>query len=445
MYHKQQKRAKNLTRRDFIRQAGAAATTLSFPFFVPSTALGKFGSPRQVAPSNRIVMGCIGTGNRCNSMLPTFLQQPDVQLVAVCDVQQPRRKTAQQLINNHYGNMACADYNDFRLLCARSDIDAVVIASTDHWHVLHALQAVRAGKDVYCEKPLGLSVEQGQILRQAIRQYGRVFQFGTQERSSRNSRFACELVRSGRIGKVHTIKVGSRHSRCCEGTYQTMPVPDWLDYEMWLGPAPWAPYTQKRIINNWWYHISDYALGFIAGCGIHTVDIAQWGNGTDLTGPVEVEGTGVFPKQGLCDCAVSWDVNLKFANGVTMNFTDNKKNKDGVLFEGTDGWVSVKEEHLGGQVNAHPKSLLAEKLSPDEVLLPISNHHQRNFLQCVKSRANPVAPIEVAVRSDAICQLSDIAIRLQRKLKWDPDKEQFINDAEANRMLKRPMRSPWHL
>jgi len=224
-----------------------------------------------------------------------------------------------------------------------------------------------------------------------------------------------------------------------------MPVPDWLDYELWLGPAPWAPYTANRVSNSHWFHISDYALGFIAGCGVHTIDIATWGNGTDLTGPVEVEGTGEFPRDGLCDCAVAWDVNLKFANGVTMNFTDGKANPLGVRFEGADGWVFVKEEHLGGTVDAYPKELLREKIRPDELRLRPSNYHHRNFLDCVKTRSKTVAPIEVAVRSDTLCHLSDIVMRLGRKLRWDPDKEKFINDEQANRMLRRPMRSPWRL
>jgi len=354
------------------------------------------------------------------------------------------QEKARQTVDDHYGRKVCTVYNNFRELCRRSDIDAVVIASPDHWHVLHALEAVRGNKDVYVEKPLGLSLEQEQVLREEVHRYSCVFQFGTQERSSRNSRFACELVLNGRIGKVCKIKVGSRSSRL-SGNYPPMLVPDWLDYDLWLGSAPWASYTEKRVINNFWYHISDYSLGFIAGCGVHTIDIATWGNGTDLTGPEEVEGTGVFPRNGLCNCAMSWDVNLKFANGVVINFTDNKKKKPGALFEGTDGWVSVVEEHLNGTVDAHPKSLLQEKIGPDEIHLPASNHHQRNFLDCIRTRSRPVAPIDVAVRSDTLCQLSDIAMRLGRRLKWNTEKEEFVNERQANRMLKRPMRSPWHL
>jgi len=347
-------------------------------------------------------------------------------------------------VDDHYGKKVCAAYTDFRELCGRDDIDAVVVASTDHWHVLHALEAVRSGKDVYCEKPLGMSVQQGQVLRKEVNRYNRVFQFGTQERSSRNSRFACEMVRSGRVGKIHKITVASRYSIVSEN-FPAMPVPDSIDYDLWLGPAPWAPYHPSRVSNSHWWHISDYALGWIAGCGIHTIDIATWGNGTDLTGPLEVEGIGEFPRDGSCNCATGWDVNLRFANGVTMNFTDGKRNPLGVKFEGPDGWVFVKEEHLGGKPDASPKSLLEKPIGPDEVHLPVSNHHQRNFLECVKSRARTVAPVEVAVRSDTLCQLSDIAMRLGRKLRWDPEKEEFINDAQANRMLRRPMRSPWRL
>jgi predicted dehydrogenase len=271
-----------------------------------------------------------------------------------------------------------------------------------------------------------------------------VFQFGTQERSSWSTRQACEIVLNGWIGKVHTIKVGTRYSRS-SGNYPAKPVPPEIDYDLWLGPAPVEPYCDERVSNSHWFHISDYSLGFIAGCGIHTIDMATWGNGTDLTGPLEVEGTGEFPRDGLCDNALAWNVNLKFANGVMMNFTDGQKNPLGVRFEGTEGSVFVLERHLGGTYDAEPKSLLKRTLEPGDIHLPVSNHHQENFIECCKSRARTVAPIEVAVRSDTLCHLSDIAMRLGRKVKWDPEKENFVGDAEASRMLTRPMRSPWHL
>ena len=437
-----QRTSQSYSRREFLRRAATLAGGLAAaPYVVPASALGRDGRP---SPSDRVTMGFIGTGGRGSALLTNFLGLTDAQVLAVCDVKQPARERAQQAVDKQYDKRSCATHIDFRELCARTDIDAVTVASTDHWHVLHALEAVRGGKDVYCEKPLGMSVQEGKVLRETVNRYGRVFQFGTQERSSWSTRLACEIVLNGWIGKVKSIKVGTRFSRSSPN-YPPAPVPDWLDYDRWLGPAPPAPYCQERVTNSQWFHISDYSLGFIAGCGIHTIDMATWGNGTDLTGPVEVEGTGDFPRDGLCDNATAWSVDLKFANGVTMNFTDGQKNPLGVRFEGTDGWVFVLERHLGGDVDAEPKSLLKRPLAPSDIHLPVSNHHQQNFLDCIKTRGRTVAPIDIAVRSDTLCQLSDIAMRLGRKLRWDPDKEEFPGDAAANRMLTRPMRAPWHL
>lgn len=429
----------NITRRGFLESAVGAGAVLGLPSIVPSSVFGA------QAPSERITVGFIGVGGRGSGLLGAFMRLNEARVLAVCDVKKTQRDRAKSRVDKKYGGDSCATYNDFRQLCARDDIDVVVSATTDHWHVLTALEAVRSGKDVYVEKPLGMSVEQGQALRAAVHRYGRVFQFGTQERSNRNTRFACEMALSGRVGKIHTITVASRFSKVSPN-YPTQPIPDGLDYDLWLGAAPWAPYSPSRVSNHGgWFHIRDYALGFIAGCGIHTVDMAQWGNGTELTGPIEVEGIGEFPADGLCDCANGWDVKLKYANGVAMRFTDGKRNPLGVKFEGPDGWVFVKEGHLGGNVNSNPKSLLREPIGAGEVHLPISAHHQRNFLECVKTRARTIAPVDVAVRSDTLVQLSDIAMRLGRKLKWDPDAEQFVGDEYANRMLKRPMRPPWRL
>jgi predicted dehydrogenase len=432
----------SLTRRELLRTAAVAAGGLvAAPYMITSAALGGEGRP---PASERIAMGFVGVGGRGGALLSNFLEMSDAQVVAVCDVKKPNRDAAQKRVDETYRRQGCAAHNDFRELCARPDIDAVTVASTDHWHVLIALEAVRAGKDVYCEKPLGVSLEQDKALRDAVTRGGRVFQFGTQERSSWSTRAACEMVLNKWVGRIHAIKVGTRYSTA-SANYPAQPVPDGLDYDLWLGPAPAEPYCPERVSNSHWFHINDYALGFIAGCGIHTIDMATWGNGTDLTGPVEVEGTGDFPRDGLCNCATAWSVDLKFANGVLMNFTDGEKNPLGVKFEGDDGWVFVKERHLGGAYDAEPKSLLKRALAPEEIHLPVSNHHQQDFLNCVKSRARTVAPIDVAVRSDTLCHLSDIAMRLGRKLRWNPDKEQFIGDAEANRMLSRPMRSPWRV
>ena len=432
----------NLSRRNLLKVAGAAAAAAVIgPYIVPASARG---ADRIPSPSNRVTMGFIGVGGRGSALLSNFLGIKDAEVLAVCDVKKAARDQAQRGVNKQYAKESCGTHVDFRELLGRADVDAVVVGSTDHWHVPLALAAVRAGKDVYCEKPLGLSVEQDIALRDAVQRYGRVFQFGTQERSSWSTRQACEIVLNGWIGKVHTIKVGTRYSRS-SGNYPAKPVPPEIDYDLWLGPAPVEPYCDERVSNSHWFHISDYSLGFIAGCGIHTIDMATWGNGTDLTGPLEVEGTGEFPRDGLCDNALAWNVNLKFANGVMMNFTDGQKNPLGVRFEGTEGSVFVLERHLGGTYDAEPKSLLKRTLEPGDIHLPVSNHHQENFIECCKSRARTVAPIEVAVRSDTLCQLSNIAMRLGRKLKWDPAKEDFVGDAEASRMLTRPMRSPWRL
>jgi predicted dehydrogenase len=392
-------------------------------------------------------MGCIGVGGMGTGNMRAFLANSDVQVVAVSDVDEKRRQAAGRGLEHHYAEQlqkgtykGCTLHSDFRELLARDDIDAVSVATPDHWHCLVGIAAAQAGKDMYIEKPLSLTIAEGRALCDAVNRYGRVFQHGTQQRSDRNFRFACELALNGRIGKVHTIKVGSPASGEA-GLEPPMPVPEAFDYDMWLGPAPWAPYTEKRCRTPFWYFISDYTIGFVSGWGVHHVDIAQWGNGSDSTTPIEIEGQGVFPKDGLCDTATAWHVECKYANGVRMIYTDNAKNKQGVRFEGTEGWVWVKR----GEINAQPKSLLTSVIGPDEVHLYESASHHRNFLDCVKTRKQTIAPVEAAHHSTAICHLSQIAMLTGRKLQWDPERERFVNDPEANRYISRAMRSPWHL
>jgi predicted dehydrogenase len=278
-------------------------------------------------------------------------------------------------------------------------------------------------------------------LRETIRRYDRVFQFGTQQRSDWNFGFACELVQNGRIGKLQRIIVTTPASRSV-GLMPPVPVPPWFDWEMWVGPARWMPFTNGIVGNcGEWGHISNFSLGWITTWGIHHVDIAQWGNDADNTGPVEVEGTGVFPAEGLYDCATAWDVTLKYANGVVVNFVDKGKRRQGVLFEGTAGRVFVER----GVIEAEPKSLLQERIGPEEKHLSMGTDHWGGFLECIRTRKTPVSSIESAVRTDTVCHISDIAMRLGRKLRWDPAVEQFVDDIEANRMLTRVWRGPWHL
>jgi len=442
---------KNINRRQFLKQVtGTAVAAIGFPYIIASSALGKAGT---VAPSNRVVVGCIGVGSQGTGVMQNFLQQNQAQVVAVCDVKSNRRESAANRVNLHYNSTGCAQYSDFCELLARDDIDAVMSATTDHWHVLTALAAAKAGKDIYLEKPMGLSLAEDQALRAACHQYGTVFQFGTQQRSDRKFRFACELALNGRLGKVHTINVLSPSS-VAGGSMKPAPVPEWLDYNMWLGPASFTPYTEDRCSNKLWWFNSDYAVGWIAGWGVHPLDIALWGGGEAAAGPVELEGTGTFPTDGFCDTAVDWRIVFKYASPpgrVIMNYAGGPQppewrqrygpDSHGVGFEGTEGWVHVNRS----RIVAHPMSLLDSVIRPNEIHLYESSHHVRNFLDCVKSRSETVCPIDAAVRADIVCHLSDIAIRTRRKIRWDPEKEVIIGDQEASRRLSRSMRSPWHL
>ncbi|HVM49780.1 MAG TPA: Gfo/Idh/MocA family oxidoreductase [Candidatus Acidoferrum sp.] len=457
-----------ITRRHFLQQtATLAASASALPTFAPAPALGRAGS---VAPGDRINVGCIGVGPQGQGDMGNFLNQKDAQVVAVCDVMQEHLQQARDRVNQHYGNQDCATCRDFRELLARKDIDAVLIATPDHWHVLTALAAVRAGKDVYLEKPMGLNLAQDWALRREVHRHKRVFQFGTQQRSSRTFRFACALVRNGCIGTLQRINVWAPAS-APGGSTRVVPVPPGLDYELWLGPAPARPHTEDLVAGpgakkTWWY-IRDLAVGFIAGWGIHPLDIAAWGGGDLLIGPVEVDGRGTFHAEGICDTATAWNVNMRFGSGVTLRFegTPNHPNPDapscdiweheaewktryrritdhGTAFEGTEGWVHVDRSGI----NLQPENLIDRSEDAFKVQLTRSPDHTRNFLDCVRSRCDTVCPIDDAVRSDTLCHLSEIALHFNRKLVWDPRQERFPGDAEANQRLQgRKMRPPWSL
>jgi len=442
-------KANVLTRRQFLKSSAAAATSAALfgPTIVPASVFGA------EAPSERIVVGCIGVGRMGLGDMREVLGFKQAQVVAVCDVDSKRIKHAKQLVETHYSRQSttgtykgCATYRDFRNLVAPDDIDAVTISTPDHWHALPAIAAAKAGKDIFLQKPLTLTIKEGRVLSDTVRRYGRIFQVGSQQRSDSRFRFACELVRNGRIGKLHTVKVGFGVDPST-GPQPPMSVPEWLDYDMWLGPAPWAAYTENRVHpeNGYgrpgWLRIADYGAGMITGWGSHHNDIAQWGMGTEYTGPVGIEGQAEYPKEGLWDVHGAFSIEYTYANGIKLICADNEKNKQGILFEGTQGWVYV----MRGHIDAEPKSLLTSTIGPDEIHLNKSNHHKANFLECIKSRAETVAPVEVGHRSCSVCLLGEIAMRLGRKLKWDPETEQFNNDDEANRMLSRPMRSPWHI
>ncbi|HVR73116.1 MAG TPA: Gfo/Idh/MocA family oxidoreductase [Planctomycetota bacterium] len=427
-----------MTRREVLHRAAAAAA-LAVPWIAPARALGLGGA---LPPSERIGVGVIGTGGRGTFLVHDLLRRPACQVVAVCDVHAGRRAAAQRAVDAAGGGKGCAAAGDFRDLLARDDVDAVVIASPDHWHALQTIAAARASKDVYCEKPLTHTVEEGKAVVAAVRRHGIVFQHGTQQRSERSFRVGAELVRNGRIGQLRTIRLGVPSGQSI-GPQPPTPVPPDLDYEMWLGPAPWAPHTPKRVESSHsWYWISDYCVGYIAGWGVHHIDSAQQGNGTDLTGPVEVEGSGIFPREGLYDTAIQWRLEIRFSNGVTMVDADVSRERMGVTYEGTEGTVYTWRDN---RLETRPESLAKETVGPEGIHVYSSDDHMGNFLECIRTRKETAAPVEVAHRSTTICNIGAIAMRLGRKLRWDPEKERFAGDDEANRMLFRTYREPWTL
>jgi predicted dehydrogenase len=452
-----------VTRRRFLRHSAAGALAgLAFPTLISSAAR----AAGTAAPSNQITVGLIGAGPQGLGVMRGFLAEAGARVVAVCDVKPEQVERARELVNQRYGNRDCATFTDFREVLARPDIDTVIVATPDHWHVLIGIAAVRAGKDVYLEKPLGHSVAEGQAMRAAVRATGRVFQFGTQQRSSAFFRQACEIVRNGRIGQLRHINVWCIGS-VPGGSTEEVSVPAGFDYDRWLGPAPFRPHRRDFCIadsakKTWWFN-SDYTLGFIAGWGVHPMDIARWGYPALTHGPLEVTGSGTIPDAGACDTATTWDVNFRSATGVSVNFqglpiTANvgsvisqvrlwqekyQRTRDhGTAFEGTDGWVHVDRSHVA----SYPADLVKESPDAYTVRLPHSNYHAKNFLESVRSRQPTITGVEEAFQSDLVCHLGNLAVRTGRKLKWDPRLERFENDPGANRLLAaRPMRQPWVL
>jgi myo-inositol 2-dehydrogenase/D-chiro-inositol 1-dehydrogenase len=444
-----QKNAHNLTRRTFLRDSvGAlAGAALWSPALVPSSVFGAH------APSNRVTIGMIGMGRQAYySNVKTFLGFPDVQVVAVCDVDGWRRENGRKAVEEHYAKgrpsgayEGCTAHHDFRELLARPDIDAVMISTPDHWHVPIAIAAAKAGKDISCEKPLTLSIAEGRVLSDTVRRYGRVFRTDSEFRSHACFQRACELVLNGRIGKVHTIRTGVPVGDVAGPLEPTMPVPEELDYEMWLGPAPWAPYTVNRVHaphkydRPGWMRVRDYCEGMVTNWGAHLNDIAQWGNGTERTGPVEVEGTGRYPRDGLWEVLLGFEIRYKYANGVELFYSTSHPY---VRFEGSEGWIEA--DYNTRALKAQPESILTSALKPDDIHLPLKDE-KRDFIDAVKTRGQTLEDAEVGHRTTSLCQVGHIAIQVGHQLAWDPEAERFLNDDAANRLLTRPMRSPWDL
>ncbi len=437
-----------MNRRHFIKKsASAIGIAFGAPYFVPVSLSGK------TAPSNRITIGCIGVGRMGFGNLRDILRFDEVQVTAVCDVDSWRLENARTHVEKHYaeksktGNyQGCTEYNDFRNLLARPDIDAVMICTPDHWHALPAIQAAQAGKDIFIEKPLTLTIHEGRILSDTVKRYNRILQVGSQQRSDARFRFAAELVRNGKIGQLHTVRVGFDKDPFT-GPFPQAPVPEELDYEMWLGPAPDAPYIEQRVHppksydRPGWLRVEAYCCGMMTGWGSHHIDSAHWGMDMDYGGPVEIEGRGEYSRDGIWDVHGAFNIDYKYSNGVRISCMDTARNKSGVVFEGTEGWVYVDR----GWIDANPKSLLSTPTAPNEINLYNSTDHKRNFLDCIRSRKESIASVEIAHRSASACILGYLAMKLQRKLYWNPEKEQFVNDDVANKLLSRPYRSPWEI
>jgi len=420
-----------LTRRAFLR---ATASAVAVPYVITSSALGAGG---RLPASERLVMGAIGTGGQGTRHIgggiwiqgSGFLSKPGVQVVAVSDVNKNNLSNARGIINKFYGNYACQTYHDFNDLLARDDIDIILCATGDRWHTPVSIAAAKEGKDIYCEKPISLTVHEARALARVMKRYGRIFQTGTQQRSWYEFRFACELVRNGYIGDVKhvVVNVGGPPEECnlpAQGS-----PPEWLDYDRWLGQAPWRPFHPGLL---GWMRWKDYSGGEMTNWGAHMFDIAQWGLGMDESGPVEI-----IPPDGKEFKVLTY----RYANGAVMTREPISRPTPGVRFEGTKGMVEVSREHL----ITEPDSLRRQKLGPNEIHLYRSKEHPDNFLQCVRTRKRPASDAAVGYRSITVCHLGNIAYWLKRPLQWDPGAEQFVNDPEADRMLWREMRSPWQI
>ncbi len=454
------------TRRDFLRVTGLAGAAIGFPTVIPARVLGAD------APSKKIHILQIGCGRIGRDMdMPGILKQNAARMVACCDVDALRLGDAKEMIEGHYRknkiDLAVATYGDYREALQHSDIDAVAVSTPDFWHAEPVIAAAMAGKDIYVQKPLSMTLAEGRQVSDVVRARKRMFQIGSQQRSTAQFRIACEWVRSGRIGKLHTVKIGLPTDPS-GGSTEEIPVPSHLNYAMWLGCTPLAPYTMDRVHSQGptlkdrfkdrpgWLRIEDYTLGMITGWGSHHVDIAHWGMDTEHTGPISIEGTAEFPKSGLWNVHGPYHIEAKYANGVTLVI--DHKLPNGVRFEGSDGWIFVTRGAV--RVTASdpvPKGAAAKALQashPDILSTPLgekdvrlhespNGDHHLDWITSIQTRQPAVTTPEVAHRSTSACILGWVAMKLGRKLTWNPEKEEFIGDDTANAMRSRPERAPY--
>ncbi|MDA0660018.1 MAG: Gfo/Idh/MocA family oxidoreductase [Planctomycetota bacterium] len=425
-------RVMQYNRRRFLSTAMSAGAMALAPQIIPSSALGKDGA---VAPSERIVLGGIGIGNRGTYDLGCFLEQQDIQFVAVCDVKAVRREAVKKIADQKYGNQDCDTYRDFRELLDRSDIDAVLIATGPNWHATAAMYAARAGKDIYCEKPCTKNIEQSLILADTMRRTGRIFQAGTQRRNLPHFAFACELARTGKLGKLKTVYAHPAGMAAVSSGWDTpQPEPDKnaVDWDMYLGPAAWRPFNAKHLDGFNFEKGGGLVGGGVLEWGSHCVDLCQWAVGADRTSPVEYHP----PAEGR--------LVARYANGVELVIRETGWIPLGscpVRFEGETGWVETGDS--GKLVLSSPELLAGQTVA--EIGGYPATFHVRDFLNCVKSRRQPLANAEAACFAHITCHAANIAIALNRTLNFDPEKYEFINDSQANRLRSEALREPWRL
>lgn len=427
-----------MKRRSFISQVLASG---SAPWIIPSHVLRS-----QTAPSNKITLGVIGVGAQGTGDMRAFLTQDDVRVVAVSDVNKHNVDRARGLIKEAYKSDDVKVYPDFRELNRDKGIDAVLMALPVHWHSIPATDAILNGKHIYHEKPMGMSFEEAKHVRAAVRKKGVVFQFGTQQRSDLKFRWASELALNGRLGKLKEIQVGVEGGRQTE-LFPEQSVPDFLDWDRWVGPAPMTSFHSNKIQRSYHENITNFSLGMISCWGIHHLDIAQWGNGTDDTGPTSIEGSATYPNGGSCDAVLSWKVRMEYAKAAPITFVTQGSEgvSHGVKFIGEDHWVRVVRE----QIWASEDSVLRDPLNANgamSIKLPVSKSHAGNFIEAIKTGKRAICDIETSVRSDMLPQLTAMALNAKRKLTWDPVAENFGTDQEANALLAhRAFRGDWKL
>ena len=448
------KNKQHLKRRSFIKCGVTVAAAAGIPSIVPNTVFGND------APSNRVHVGQIGCGGISNYHTNYLRKMKDVRVIAVCDAFETRRKKKAAEYNGLYGDGTTRIYADFRELLSQKDIDAVIVAAHDNWHTPMSIAAAKAGKDVYCQKPLALDFSLTSILRKVVNEKERVFQFGTQFRSMERWRTMCEVVRNGHIGKLEKIDVWSRNVHFDARNYRVrpygsteeVPVPKGFNYDAWQGPSPMVPYTVDRCTNWGGYHCPETSLGFITACGIHPLGIAQWGNNSDDTSPIRYEGTGKMPEKGIFRTLEKWDVKCTYEDGVELRLMDSRtampevkkyykgawREYDGVVFRGSTGWI-------GGVNNGFAASdhKLWRSVQGEDKRLPVSPEHNRNFIDCVKSRKETICPVEMAIRCDTIGHLARAAALTDSVVNWDPAKEQVVDNDAASKLLSLPYREKW--